>query len=209
MAQAVVYPKRLFFYCDHPAASGGQTPIMPSHEVYLRMTAKHPQFVTDIQAKGVRYTRILGEEDDNESAIGRGWKSTFNVKTKEEAEIACVGQEITFEWLPDGCLKTITKAFPSVKPYPLKGNLNMWFNSIVAAYTGWNDSRNQGETAVTFADGSPLPHEAVMDAAAIMEEVCVDLQWEQGDIILIDNEQVMHARRPFVPPRRVYAALCK
>jgi len=33
----------------------------------------------------VRYIRVLGEEDDPTSIIGRGWKNTFNANNKEEA----------------------------------------------------------------------------------------------------------------------------
>lgn len=35
-----------------------------------------------IEEKGVRYVRIMPAEDDPTSAIGRGWKSTFNCNTK-------------------------------------------------------------------------------------------------------------------------------
>jgi len=209
MAQVPVYPTKLFFYCDLPAASGGATPILPSHEVYQRVLAKHPQFVKDLQEKGVKYVRILPEENDNESAIGRGWKSTFNATTREEAEEACRKLGNTWEWTPEGYMKTITKVLPAMKTYPEKGNIFVWFNSIVAAYLGWQDSRNEASKAVVYGDDTPLPKEAVLDTAAIMEEVCVDLDWQQGDIILIDNNQVMHARRSFVPPRRVYASLAK
>jgi alpha-ketoglutarate-dependent taurine dioxygenase len=36
----------------------------------------------------------------------------------------------------------------------------------------------------------------------------VVFRWQKGDIIAIDNWTVMHARKTFVRPRRILAALC-
>ena len=30
---------------------------------------------------------------------------------------------------------------------------------------------------------------------------------QRGDLLVLDNRQVLHAREPFVPPRRVLASL--
>lgn len=78
---------------------------------------------------------------------------------------------------------------------------------VVAAYTGWNDSRNSGEKAVVYADGSLIDPKAMKDAANIMDEISVPFKWGQGDFILVDNKTVMHARRPFVGERKIMASL--
>ena len=82
-----------------------------------------------------------------------------------------------------------------------------WFNSIVAAYLGWTDDRNDGKRAITFADGELMQENDVMTCAKILDESCVSFPWAQGDILLIDNRQVLHARKSFEPPRRILAAL--
>ncbi len=82
-----------------------------------------------------------------------------------------------------------------------------WFNSIVAAYTGWSDKRNDGKRAVTFADGEIMDASDIRKCAAILEESSVCFTWEQGDVLLIDNRQVLHARKSFEPPRRILAVL--
>lgn len=38
-----------------------------------------------------------------------------------------------------------------------------FYNQIIAAYTGWIDSRNNIKEAVVFADDSPLPDDIIMD----------------------------------------------
>ena len=80
------YPTKLFFFCETEPVSGGETPIVPSHVVYERMKEKHPEFVDKLEKHGVIYTRVLGEDDDPSSPIGRGWKSTFLTADKAIAE---------------------------------------------------------------------------------------------------------------------------
>jgi alpha-ketoglutarate-dependent taurine dioxygenase len=43
----------------------------------------------------------------------------------------------------------------------------------------------------------------------ILDEEAVDLTWEQGDVVWVDNDQVLHARRPFTGPRKIMASLFK
>jgi len=209
MAQIVNWPKKLYFYGDVIPDSGGETPICVSNEVYKRMLVKHRDFVEKLETLGVKYIRVLPEENDDTSPLGRGWKSTFSATTKEEAEKKCKELSIDFEWLEGDNLKT-TSEHPL---YPIQVDIRtgkkVWFNSIVAAYTGWNDSRNVSEKAVHFGDGSPLPRETVYDIRAIMEEICVNHKWQHGDVLLIDNRTAMHARRAFTGNRLIYASLTK
>lgn len=80
------YPTKLFFFCEQEPNSGGETPIVLSHIVYEKMKEKYPEFVDKLETDGVIYTRVLGEEDDPSSPIGRGWKSTFLTTDKAIAE---------------------------------------------------------------------------------------------------------------------------
>lgn len=111
------------------------------------------------------------------------------------------------EWTEDS-VKTIMGPIPAIKLDESR-NRKIWFNSMVAAYTGWKDTRNDPVKAVTFGDGNPLPHDAVLDCLNILEEECVAIPWKKGDILLLDNWAVLHSRRSFDPPRRVLASLCK
>ncbi|EFJ08251.1 hypothetical protein SELMODRAFT_90998 [Selaginella moellendorffii] len=208
MAQVPEYPSKLFFYCEVEAKEGGETPIVLSHLIYDKMASKFPEFVKDLEDKGLLYIRVLGEGDDPSSPIGRGWQSTFLTKDKSEAQAKAAKLGMQVEWLDDGCLKTISGPIPAIKNEKSHGR-KIWFNSMVAAYTGWEDARNVAERAVVFGDGSPLPRAAVLECLDIIHELSVAIPWCRGDVLLIDNLAVLHARRPFTPPRRVLASLCK
>jgi hypothetical protein len=115
----------------------------------------------------------------------------------------------TGEWLGDGSLRTISPILPAVRIDEGLGRTHKktFFNSVVAVYTGWNDSRNKGETAIQFADGSYLDAAIMADAVKIMDETAVAFAWQKGDVILIDNKLVMHARKPFTGERLITASL--
>ncbi|KAL6496994.1 hypothetical protein OROGR_028923 [Orobanche gracilis] len=209
MAQVPEYPSKLFFFCEVEPASGGETPIVLSHVVYERMQEKYPDFVEKLEKHGLIYTRVLGEEDDPSSPIGRGWKSTFLTKDRGVAEQRAAKLNMNLEWTDgDGVVKTLMGPIPAIK-YDEARQRKIWFNSMVAAYTGWEDARNDPKRAVTFGDGSPLPGHIVYDCLKILEEESVVLPWQKGDVMLIDNLAVLHSRKSFTPPRRILASLCK
>ncbi|KAJ4718030.1 Clavaminate synthase-like protein [Melia azedarach] len=208
MAQVPEFPSKLFFFCEVEPGSGGETPIVLSHIVYERMKKKYPEFVEQLEQHGLIYTRVLGEQDDPSSPIGRGWKSTFLTEDKSVAEERAAKLGMKLDWTEDGGVKTIMGPIPAIK-YDKSRQRKTWFNSMVAAYTGWKDARNDPVKAVTFGNGKPLPADIVHDCLKILEEECVAIPWQKGDVLLIDNWAVLHARRSFNPPRRILASLCK
>lgn len=113
------------------------------------------------------------------------------------------------EWLQDGGVRSIMGPISGIKEE--KGRQRkIWFNSLVAAYLGWKDRRNDPTKAVTFGDGKPiLPNEVVHDCLRIFEDESVAVPWEKGDVLLIDNMAVLHSRNSYTPPRRVLASLAK
>lgn len=207
IAQSPKYPKNIFFFCEYPAKEGGQTSVAPSNLVYRKMLEKEPEFVKNLEEKGVRYLRVLPDGDDNESAIGRGWQSTYLSKTREEAESKAKELGTTFEWMPDGSVKTITAIMPGVRINPNNG-LKMWHNAIINAYRAYVDSRNVPEKSVYLSDGTYMKPEVMDVLDDTLGECASDMDWKSGDVMMIDNLQVLHARREFVPPRRVLAWLC-
>ncbi|XP_023515356.1 clavaminate synthase-like protein At3g21360 [Cucurbita pepo subsp. pepo] len=207
LAQVPEFPAKLFFYCEVEPTSGGETPIVLSHVVYEKVKVKYPEFVQRLEEQGLIYTRILGEDDDPSSPIGRGWKSTFLTDDKRIAEERAAKLGMKVEWLNDG-VKTVMGPIPAIK-YDEVRQRKIWFNSMVAAYTGWEDARNDPVKAVTFGDGTPLPADIIYDCLRILEEESVAIPWQKGDVLLIDNWAVLHSRRPFLPPRRVLASLCR
>jgi len=206
MAQAPNPPNYILFYCEIESPQGGATPIIPSAEVANFFTARFPEFSTRVAEQGVRYIRVMPEVTDPTSAQGRSWKETYDVKTREEAEKVMGSQGTTCEWQANGDCRTITTVLPGLRADDRTGQ-QTFFNSVVAAYIGWNDSRNVGKRAVVLGDGSPIDEEAVESVAEFMRERRVAFKWKKGDVLIIDNFLAMHSRETFVRPRRVLTSL--
>lgn len=112
------------------------------------------------------------------------------------------------EWTENG-VKMIVGPAPGIKWDETRPR-KTWFNSLAATYTAEGGDRKDSEKmGVSFGDGSPLPENVIHDCLKIMEEESIDIPWQKGDILMIDNLAVLHSRKPFTPPRRILAALCK
>lgn len=213
MAQVPSPPTHLFFFCEVPPSEGGETPILVSSEIYKRLKVKNPSFLESLEKYGVKYVRYMPEYDDPTSAIGRGWRSTFLTDSKEGAEAALKKLGSSWEWQPDNSLKTVTAVLPAIREDAGSGRSNekTFFNSMVAAFTGWNDSRNVGERAVVLGDGKDTvcDPQGIRDTIEIMDAIEVAIPWKAGDLMLLDNRTVMHSRRPFSGPRRILAGLVR
>jgi len=208
MAQNPVYPTKLFFFCEIPAQQGGETPILLSHVLYRRLLQRDPITTEKMTNKGIKYIRVLSDGDDKESALGRGWQNTFATSDKAVAEERLKALGGTPEWLPNDCLKWTSMILNPVRVDPASGK-QVWFNQSHTAYQGWNDKRNISSKAVIYGDGELLSAEFMALQKEIMNEIRVDMKWQAGDIMMINNLCVMHARNSFVPPRCIYAALYK
>lgn len=205
MAQTPVYPSRLFFFCEQPAEHGGATPLCRSDVLFEKLLVEFPEFVADCETKGLLYTNIMPAENDPTSGMGRSWQSTLRAETRDGAEQRLQDLEYSWEWLPDGCLRSTTPVLPAVME--VEPGRKTFFNQLIAAFHGWKDIRNDPTKAITFGDGSALNLETMDRVAAIAEELTFDVPWQKGDVALIDNRVVMHGRRTFSGTRKVLASL--
>lgn len=211
LAQTPCPPEYIFFYCDTPCQSGGQTPIIDSTAVYRFAKENHPEFIQKLQDEGARYIRTLPAKTDPDSPIGRSYQQTWNVETKEELEAKLSKIEgCSWEWIGEN-VRITSEAVPAVR---LVGEhienfvfQNVFANSIVAAYLGWQDCRNDRHEALLFGDKTKMDTNVLESIAKFMNDHRVLYDWKKGDIMALNNRLVMHSRNPFEGPRRVFASI--
>ena len=205
MAQTPIYPSKLFFFCEQPAAAGGATPLCRSDLLWTRLVDARPRFADDCVRRGLKYSNVMPSADDATSGMGRSWQSTLRARSHEEAEARLRGLGYSWRWQDDGCLRATTPVLPAVRDLP--DGRRTFFNQLIAAYRGWKDDRNDPSRAITFGDEGPLDREAVLEACAIADELSFDVPWQAGDVALVDNYVAMHGRRTFTGTRKVLASL--
>lgn len=205
MAQTPVYPSALFFFCEHPATSGGATPLCRSDVLLAQMEAVMPAFVQACEEKGVKYTNTMPDQEDLQSGQGRSWRSTLNAHDKACAEAKLHSLGYQWQWLAQDNLRVTTPVLPAVRT--LDDGRRVFFNQLIAAFQGWQDSRNVAQKSICFGDGSVIDPQAMAAVIELAEGLSFDMAWQAGDVALVDNSLVMHGRRPFYGERRVLASL--
>ncbi|AVT36074.1 TauD/TfdA family dioxygenase [Plantactinospora sp. BB1] len=208
LSYAHQWPSRLMFFCHTAAETGGATPVV---DAALWLHSLDPE-VRAAYAGGVRYTQNLHDG----FGLGKSWQDTFETSDRDEVEAFLSSTEAKWEWKSDGGLR-VTQDRPSTTRHPVTG-VEVWFNQS----DQWHPAALGDETAkslaevlppdelpqsVTFADGTPIPDDYVIQVRDRGLESAVDVNWCQGDVLLIDNVLVGHGRRPFTGRRRVLVAM--
>lgn len=206
MAQTLTFPGALFFFCEEAAQSGGATPVCRSDLTLKTLETNNPGFVTKLREVGVKYRNSMPSEANLESGQGRSWKDTLTVGSAQEAEEKLSALGYRFNWLDDGGLSVQTPALSAVDHFG-RGK-DVFFNQIVAAAAGWTVAADDKEPRLCYGDDSPIQQDDLADAIDAAYRNTVDLNWQTGDVALLDNLKVMHGRRPFEGSRSVLASLC-
>lgn len=205
MAQTPVYPSALFFYCEIQPGSGGATPLCRSDILYERLRDQQPELIEKFERLGVRYAHTMPAAPDPLSGQGRSWRDTLDAQTSQQAQDRLTELGYDWEWRAGDSLYVTSPKLQAVRP--LEGGGKAFFNQLIAAFRGWSDSRNEASKSVRFGDGSPIQASDMANAISIADALSYDLNWEAGDVALIDNFRVMHGRRPYSGQRRVLASL--
>ncbi|EPJ35812.1 putative Clavaminate synthase-like protein [Streptomyces afghaniensis 772] len=208
MSYAHAWPTRLTFYCAVAPATGGATPVV---DAALWLESLDDE-VREAFRSGVRYTQNL----HGGRGLGKSWQDTFETEDRDEVDAFLKEADADWSWGPGNSLM-VSQVRHSTVRHPDTGT-EVWFNQS----DQWHPASLGDETAkalaqimpaselpqyVTFADGSPIPDAYVLQVRDRGLENAVDVDWHEGDLLVIDNLLVGHGRRPFTGPRRVLVAM--
>ncbi|WP_183142086.1 non-ribosomal peptide synthetase [Pseudomonas cichorii] len=200
------WPRRQWFYCEIPATSGGATPIVDSREVYRELPA---WLQANLRRKQLMYVRNFS------TSLDVSWQHFFQTEDRAEVERICRESNIQFEWRGANDLHT-RQVCPAVILHPLTGE-ESFFNQIQLYHPAFLDAdiREQflrdGEAnmprQVFYGDGSELEESAIEAINAAYDRCAVRFDWQQGDVVMLDNMLAAHARDPFDGERKIVVAM--
>tara|TARA_B100000945_G_scaffold43039_1_gene29240 strand:- start:3976 stop:5817 length:1842 start_codon:yes stop_codon:yes gene_type:complete len=205
MAQNLSPPSYIFFYCNIPSENDGETPIIDSREIVSYVKYKYPKQYIKFK-KGIHYTRFMTLEDNPQSALGRGWINTFDVSNTEDLKETLTNKNMEYELFENDVLKVKTPLIPAIRK-ETRTKQEIFCNSVIAAYLGWNDNLNNGKTAVEYYDNTFIEEEFIENINEFINDNKIEFKWEKGDILMIDNSMVMHSRNNFTPPREIITTI--
>jgi alpha-ketoglutarate-dependent taurine dioxygenase len=201
------WPDTLFFGCMVTATEGGETPLADSARVYDRVPAAIRE---RFEREGVMYVRNFGSGPD------LSWQEAFQTAERSEVDVYCKEHGIWADWLGSERLRTrhVVQATTTAR----RTGRKVWFNQAHLFHASSLPDEVERELRASFAedelprnamygDGSPLdPADlaAIRDAYAAEE---IAFPWQEGDVVVVDNEQFAHGRRPYSGPRSLLVAM--
>ncbi|MBD1379487.1 TauD/TfdA family dioxygenase [Metabacillus arenae] len=207
MAYSHEWPMKIFFYCDTPALSGGETPIADSRRIYEKMDSS---IVEKFTKKNVMYVRNLG------LPLGMKWQDVFQTDDKDFVEEQCRKNGMECIWKTADHLR-IQQVRPAISVHPVTGE-NIWFNQITAfnittleseireEILHQYDEQNVPKTSF-YGDGTTIEPEVLEEIRRVYEEETVKFTWQKGDILMLDNMMVAHGRTPYKGDRKILVGM--
>lgn len=201
------WPLRLLFCCLTPAASGGETPLAPIRNVTARIAA---DVIEEFARRGVMYVRNYGH------GVDLSWQTTFQTESRAEVETYCRAHDITWEWLPNDRLRT-RQVCQALARHPGTG-ATLWFNQAHLFHVSSLGAEHAAMMRDLFAEAD-LPRHCYFGDGGALDEGMLDaireaydreaivMPWQQGDVMLLDNMLMAHARRPYTGARTVLTAM--
>lgn len=204
------WPTSLAFFCIIPATQGGQTPIANSHKIYQTI---HGEIRTEFEEKKCRYIRYFYP------GIDLSWQTVFQTENRKIVEAYCITNSIEYKWLcdPKGPELMTAQTCESVMIHPSK-KIPCWFNQAHLFHPAslnptdykmltQNINADMLPRNVTFGDGSAIPTSMIKEILKIYDNESIIFDWQQGDVLVIDNILFAHGRMAFDGPRKVVVAM--
>lgn len=203
------WPSQLFFCCVKPAEQGGETPIADSRAV---LRGIDEEVLSQFKAKKIRYVRNLTAE----AGSGFSWQDAFETFDKAAVEDYCLRGGIDFIWKEDGGL-WLSEIRPATAHHPLTG-AEVWFNQADGFHPSALDKETYDELRSVmsedefrlnayYGDGSEIEASALAHVREVMRREMLPVNWQAGDILILDNMLAAHGRMPFAGSRKILLAM--
>lgn len=197
-AVAPAPPEYVWFYAQRAARTGSQTTVCDGVRVWEQLSAETRSL---FGARRIKFSRTFL------SAAWKRWVAAEHPHVKNENEVT------------EAHLIELTSRLEGQKVQPLgDGRVYTEFcvPAIVKTMTGqWafansllGPSYNYEPPRITTDDDQPIPESVWANVRKTTDALTEDIDWRDGDVVLIDNLRVMHGRRRIEDPDRLlFAAL--
>lgn len=170
-------PHLLWFYCLQPSRGGGATLVCDGQALFEALApADQARFLA---------SPLIYERRQPRAA----WQDHYWASSEAELRRYLQEQGQDFELLPDGTL--LTRFQTSALRYR-DGRYAFTNNFLGFAQTQLQNPQARGR--VSFADGHPIDAGLVARIASRAQALTRAIEWQRGDIGLVDNSRMLHGR---------------
>lgn len=184
-------PEAQWFYCEKAAREGSQTTLCDGFFVWNQLSDKAKRLFS---RKRLQFSRNIPEHL---------WKKYLSTEleisleevgdsTLESVNKTVEGQQ--YQIKPDGSVYSRYKVW-AVRPTQFSKRL-AFANSMLGPSVNYEPPR------ITWEDGSMIAPSLWDEVMEVTESCTDDIQWADGDVVLVDNTRLMHGRRKVLDQQR-------
>jgi alpha-ketoglutarate-dependent taurine dioxygenase len=203
------WPLTLYFHCVEPPTRQGATPLADTRRIYHSID---PSVREEFTRRGWMVVRNF------HGGFGVSWQQAFGTEDRDAVGEYCAERRMTADWLPGGGLRTIAVR-QAVHVHPQTAEA-VWFNhatffhvSTLSAEIREGLLAMYGEqglpTNTYYGDGGQIPADVLDHLRDRYRAASVRFDWEQDDVLVVDNMLAAHGREPYEGPRRIAVAMAE
>ncbi len=201
------WPRKQWFCCMQPSQERGETPIVDCREMVRRLD---PEIREAFESKGLLYVRNFVPGFDV------SWQDFFATEERSTVEAYCLKAGFDCEWPGEDRLR-IRRPASAIVRHPESGEKS-FFNQVQLHHVSCLEPEARESLLdmfgveglprhVTFGDGTPIPDEVMERIGELYWQLAVQFPWQRGDVLMLDNMIMAHARNPFVGERKILVAM--
>jgi alpha-ketoglutarate-dependent taurine dioxygenase len=203
------WPLTLYFYCLQAPLTQGATPLADIRQVYRSLD---PAVRDEFTRRGWQVVRNFHAD------FGVPWQQAFGTENRDDVIGYCAERGIRAEWRDDDWLRT-TAVRPAVHRHPVTGE-PVWFNHATFFHVSTLPAEIQEglleifepqdlPTNTFYGDGGTIPEEVLAHLRSCYRAASVRFDWQQDDVLVVDNMAAAHGREPFTGPRKIAVAMAE
>jgi alpha-ketoglutarate-dependent taurine dioxygenase len=180
-------PTVLWFYCISPPVSGGETTVCDGVAIYRQLSVDSRAL---FDSKKISYIRHYADGD---------WQKIYLSDSVSEVEGICRKRDTAFTYhQDDGSVSTEFTC--SAITTPLYTDQPAFVNNILPVLV--QEANGNIHSLVRFEDGERIPDYVVEELRELANKLTVGVEWQAGDLVMVDNSRLMHGRNSFNDTQR-------
>jgi alpha-ketoglutarate-dependent taurine dioxygenase len=207
---SALHPDLVLFCCAIPAETGGATPLVDGRRVWHRLSS---ELQSEFRTRKITFIQNL----PSGTGAGKSWMASFETEDREEVAELLVSIGAHFFWKQDGSLhveETLcpVKVHPATAAEALFCPADTWYRSASEFGRGRAAADRASDELYQycrFEDGEEIAPWMIAEISSAIAAEVREFQWRRGDVLLIDNRIVLHARAPFTGNRLILVAMGK